>query len=66
MQTRENSLFTVSEDHEQNEELIGILNAIAIVSKRLARRLAALKRRREEKSRGGKTYVTEQSTATRQ
>ena len=65
MQTRENILFTGSRVREQNEELIGILNAIAIVSKRLAGRLTALEYRRE-KSRGGKTYVTGQSTTTRQ
>ena len=33
MQTSENVLFVDSRDREQNEELIGVLNAIAIVSK---------------------------------
>ena len=66
MQTSENVLFADSRGREQNEELIGVLNAIAIVSKRLAVRLAALEHQRKEKSRGGKIYVTRQSAATRQ
>jgi hypothetical protein len=66
MQTSENVLFADSRGRKQNEELIGVLNAIAIVSKRLAGRLAALEHQREEKSRGGKIYVTRQSAATRQ
>lgn len=65
MQTSENVLFADRRDREQNEELIGVLNAIAIVSKRLAVRLEAHEHQREEKSRGGKFYVTRQSAATR-
>ena len=66
MQTSGNILFADSRGREQNEELIGVLNAIAIVSKRLAGRLAALEHRYGEKSRGGKCYDTRQSAANRQ
>ncbi len=45
-------------------ELIGVLSAISIVSRRLAGRIAALERK-EAKPRGGKRYVTRQSTAAR-
>jgi hypothetical protein len=45
-------------------ELIGVLSAISIVSRRLAGRIAALERK-QEKPRGGKTYVARQSTANR-
>ena len=42
---------------EQNAELIGILTAISIVSKRLAGRLAALERQTTTKTeKGGKTH----------
>ncbi len=46
-------------------ELIGVLSAISIVSRRLAGRIAALERKQEAKPRGGKRYVTRQSTAAR-
>ena len=48
---------------ERNEELIGVLVAISIVSKRLAGRLATL----EQKPKGGRCcYDTRQSTANQQ
>jgi len=65
MQTRQCSRFVEYRDHEQNEELIGVLMAISIVSKRLAGRLAALEHRYGEKSRGGRCYDTQQSAANR-
>ena len=55
MNTRDKPSFAES---EQNEELIGVLTAISVVSKRLARQLAALEYRREVKPRGGKIYGT--------
>lgn len=64
MQTRETIMF--ADSREQNEDLIGVLTAIAIVSNRLAGRLTALEHRREGKLRGGEIYVTRQSTAARQ
>jgi len=65
MQTRPCSRFVQYRDNEQNEELIGVLMAISIVSKRLACRLTALEHRYGEKPRGGKCYDTRQSTADR-
>ncbi len=53
-------------DRERNEDLIGVLTAISIVSKRLAGRLAAYERRMEAQPRGGKKHVTRQSAANRQ
>jgi hypothetical protein len=52
-------------DCERNEELIGVLTAISVVSKRLAVRLTALDRKMTVKPRGGKGYVTRPSTAIR-
>ena len=52
-------------DHERNEELIGVLLAISIVSKRLAGKLIALELLEAEKTRGGKTHDTRQNAATR-
>ncbi len=52
-------------ERERNEELIGVLTAISIVSKRLAGRIAALEQRRAEEMKGGKIYGTRQSAATR-
>lgn len=49
MQTREQALFAEYKFREQNEELVGVLTAISIVSKRLAKSIAALEHRREEK-----------------
>ena len=66
MQTRECFRFAEYRDRERNEELIGVLAAISIVSRRLAGRLAAQEQRQAEKSRGGKCYDTRQSAANRQ
>jgi len=49
MQTRECVRF--AKYRERNEELIGVLTAISIVSKRLARQLTALERRHTEAER---------------
>lgn len=65
MQTRQCARFAECRGRERNEELIGVLTAISIVSKRLAGRLTALEQRHAEKSRGGKCYDTRQSTAAR-
>ena len=48
MQTREN--IRLGGGRDRNEELIGVLIAISIVSKRLAKRLTALNR---AKTKGG-------------
>ena len=40
-------------DPDFEEELIGILNAISIVAKRLAKKLAAMERQRELAQEGG-------------
>lgn len=48
-------------DCERNEELIGVLTAISIVSRRLAGRLTALERRMTAEPRGGKAYDAGQS-----
>ena len=42
---------------EKNAELVGVLTAISIVSKRLAGRLAALERKQTENQRGGTQHV---------
>ncbi|MBS3899917.1 MAG: hypothetical protein KGZ54_04375 [Dethiobacter sp.] len=65
MQTRECVRFAKYRDRERNEEIIGVLTAISIVSKRLAGKLIALEQRYAEKSRGEKCYDTRQSQANR-
>ena len=65
MQTRESVRFMECCDRERNEELIGVLLAISIVSKRLAMKLIALEHLEAEKTRGGKTHDTRQNAATR-
>ena len=65
MQTRECFRFAEYRDRERNEELIGVLLAISIVSKRLAGKLIALEHLETEKARGGKTNDTRQNAATR-
>ena len=52
-------------DRERDKELIGVLLAISIVSKRLAGKLIALEHLESEKTRGGKKHDTRQNTATR-
>jgi len=53
MQTQTNQNDTQSRDHELDEELAGILTAISVVSKRLAKKLMMLSRQ-EEMAKGGK------------
>ena len=65
MQTRESFRFMERREHERNEEQIGVLLAISIVSKRLAGKLIALELLEAEKTRGGKTHDTRQNAATR-
>ena len=66
MQAKPSARFARYRDSERNEELVGVLTAISIVSTRLAGRISALEQRRGEKTRGGKFYGIKQSTATRQ
>ncbi len=65
MQTNPCAHCPLHKDRERNEELIGVLTAISIVSKRLAGRIAVLEQRRAAEMRGGKIYGTRQGTATR-
>ena len=65
MQTRPCVRFARYRDSERNEEFVGVLTAISIVSKRLAGRISALEQRRGEKTRGGKFYGIRQGTAVR-
>ena len=65
MLTREGVRLVECCDRERNEELIGVLLAISIVSKRLAGKLIALEHLETEKTRGGKTNDTRQNAATR-
>ena len=48
MQTKD-----VIRDRETDEELADVLTAISVVSKRLARKLAALSRQDEQEQKGG-------------
>ena len=48
-------------DCELEQELVGILNAISIVSKRLAKRLTALQKQDEPTEEGGEPDDTGQS-----
>ena len=65
MQARPSIRFARYRDSERNEELVGVLTAISIVSKRLASRISALEQRRGNKARGGKFYDIRQGTAVR-
>ena len=65
MLTREGGRFMECRDRERDKELIGVLLAISIVSKRLAGKLIALEHLETEKTRGGKTHDTRQNAATR-
>ena len=65
MLTREGVRLMECRDRERNKELIGVLLAISIVSKRLAMKLIALEHLEAEKTRGGKLYGTQQNAATR-
>lgn len=66
MQARPSARFARYRDSERNEELVGVLTAISIVSKRLAGRISALEQRRGDKARGGKFYDIRQGTAVRE
>ena len=65
MSARESVRFMECCDRERNEELIGVLLAISIVSKRLAGKLIALEHLEVEKTRGGKIHDTRQNAAAR-
>lgn len=54
MQTKAKNTDTDLRDGELDEELAGILTAISIVSKRLAKKLLALQRRDETTEEGGR------------
>jgi hypothetical protein len=56
MQSKTNNTDTELRDHDLDEELAGILTAISIVSKRLAKKLLALQQRDEPMEEGGKAY----------
>lgn len=55
MQTQEKNADTDLRDGELDEELTGILTAISVVSKRLAKKLLALQKRAGATGEGGKT-----------
>ena len=53
METKAKNTDTDLRDVDLDEELAGILTAISIVSKRLAKKLLALQKRDESTERGG-------------
>ena len=53
MQSKTNNTDTELRDHDLDEELAGILTAISVVSKRLAKKLLALQRPDESTGKGG-------------
>ena len=53
MQTKVNERDADIRDTELDEELAGILTAISVVSKRLAKKLLALQRQNESTGEGG-------------
>lgn len=53
METKAKSTDTDLRDVDLDEELAGILTAISIVSKRLAKKLLALQKRNESTEKGG-------------
>jgi hypothetical protein len=55
MQTKANRSDTALRDPEFDEELAGILAAISVVSKRLAKKLLALQQQDASKGVGGKS-----------
>ena len=65
MLTREGVRFMECCDRERNEELIGVLLAISVVSKRLAMKLIALEHLEAKKTRGEKIHDTRQNAETR-
>ncbi len=65
MQPREKARFVNGDDRERNEELIGVLTAISIVSKRLAKRLMALEHSQTESAKGARINGPGQSRTIR-
>ena len=65
MLTREGVRLMECCDRERNEELIGVLLAISMVSKRLAGKLIALEHLEAKKTRGEKIHDTRQNAETR-
>ena len=65
MQARESVRFMECCDRERNEELIGVLLAISVVSKRLAMKLIALEHLEAKKTRGEKIDDIRQNAETR-
>jgi hypothetical protein len=55
MQTQANSKDTDLRDQELDEELAGVLTAISVVSKRLAKKLTQLSRQHATNEEGGKS-----------
>lgn len=53
MQSKANDQDTDLRDAELDEELVGILTAISVVSKRLAKKLLALQKQNESTGEGG-------------
>ena len=53
MQTKANERNSEMRDAELDEELAGILTAISVVSKRLAKKLLALQKQNESTGEGG-------------
>ena len=53
MQTKANERDADIRDTELDEELAGILTAISVVSKRLAKKLLALQKQKESTGEGG-------------
>lgn len=55
MQTQTKQIEVGNRDHELDEELVGILTAISVVSKRLAKKLTTLSRQDRQETEGGKS-----------
>lgn len=53
MDTQAKQTDTECRDLEMDEELVGVLNAISVISKRLAKKLAALGQQEEIREEGG-------------
>ena len=56
MDTKSNPIGTASRGIEVDDEIIGVLYAISVVSKRLARNLALLERQGERSKEGGRPH----------
>ncbi len=55
MQTQTKQIEVENRDHELDDELVGILTAISVVSKRLAKKLSTLSRQDRQETEGGKS-----------